>query len=257
MTMIDPIELAKRLIACPSITPASGRVFDELEEALLPLGFDVHRFVVGEAPDGPVENMVATRGSGSPHFGFAGHLDVVPPGDGWATDPFAPVIEDGDLIGRGDGLVEQRENDGVERLPGIATGRGDRRAPRLLELLRDGIEGGEQQLVLRAEMEGDRAGRNVGEARHLLHGREREPFLGNDAHGGVQNLPPPLGLRKVMAGGRARPRGDRHRSAATAICPNACCLAVARGSHGGGSEFVPVKLTDHTFSDWSKLCQVN
>ena len=101
MTMIDPIELAKRLIFCPSITPASGRVFDELEEALLPLGFDVHRFVVGEAPDGPVENMVATRGQGSPHFGFAGHLDVVPPGEGWATDPFTPVIEDGHLIGRG------------------------------------------------------------------------------------------------------------------------------------------------------------
>ena len=101
MTMIDPIALAKRLIACPSITPARGRVFDELEEALLPLGFDVHRFVVGEAPDGPVENLVATRGSGSPHFGFAGHLDVVPPGDGWASDPFVPSIEDGRLIGRG------------------------------------------------------------------------------------------------------------------------------------------------------------
>ncbi len=99
--MIDPVDLAKRLIACPSVTPASGRVFDELEEALLPLGFDVHRFVVGEAPDGPVENMVATRGSGSPHFGFAGHLDVVPAGDGWGSDPFTPVIGDGRLIGRG------------------------------------------------------------------------------------------------------------------------------------------------------------
>ena len=39
---------------------------------------------MGEAPDGPTENMVAMRGTGSPHFGFAGHLDVVPPGDGWA-----------------------------------------------------------------------------------------------------------------------------------------------------------------------------
>ena len=45
--------------------------------------------------------MVAIRGSGSPHFGFAGHLDVVPPGEGWATDPFDPVIEDGILTGRG------------------------------------------------------------------------------------------------------------------------------------------------------------
>ena len=99
--LIDPVDLAKRLIAWPSITPANGRVFDELEEALLPLGFDVHRFTAGEAPDGPVENLVATRGQGSPHFGFAGHLDVVPPGEGWASDPFVPVVEDGRLLGRG------------------------------------------------------------------------------------------------------------------------------------------------------------
>jgi succinyl-diaminopimelate desuccinylase len=67
----------------------------------LPLRFEVHRFILGEAPDGPTENMVAMRGSGGPHFGFAGHLDVVPAGEGWATDPFEPVIEDGILTGRG------------------------------------------------------------------------------------------------------------------------------------------------------------
>jgi len=98
---IDPVELAARFIAYPSVTPARGEVFDLLEEALIPLGFEVHRFVLGEAPDGPTENMVAMRGSGGPHFGFAGHLDVVPPGEGWATDPFEPVIEDGVLTGRG------------------------------------------------------------------------------------------------------------------------------------------------------------
>ena len=98
---IDPVELAARLIACPSITPARGEVFDVLEEALRANGFEVHRWVMGEAPDGPTENMVATRGSGSPHFGFAGHLDVVPPGDGWDTDPFEATIADGVLTGRG------------------------------------------------------------------------------------------------------------------------------------------------------------
>ena len=98
---LDPIALAQALINCPSVTPASGAVFDLIEEALRPLGFEVHRWVLGDAPDGPTENMVAMRGSGSPHFGFAGHLDVVPPGDGWASDPFAAVIEDGRLIGRG------------------------------------------------------------------------------------------------------------------------------------------------------------
>ena len=98
---IDPVELAARLIAFPSITPASGEVFDLMGRELRPLGFEVHRFVLGEAPDGPTENMVAIRGSGAPHFGFAGHLDVVPPGEGWGSDPFDPVIEDGILTGRG------------------------------------------------------------------------------------------------------------------------------------------------------------
>jgi succinyl-diaminopimelate desuccinylase len=98
---IDPIEIATELIRCPSVTPARGEVFDVLERALKPLGFDVHRWVMGEAPDGPTENMVAVRGSGSPHFGFAGHLDVVPSGEGWNCDPFEARIEDGLLVGRG------------------------------------------------------------------------------------------------------------------------------------------------------------
>jgi len=85
---IDPIALASALINCPSVTPASGAVFDILEQALAPLGFTVHRWVLGEPPDGPTENLVAIRGDGSPHFGFAGHLDVVPAGDGWAADAF-------------------------------------------------------------------------------------------------------------------------------------------------------------------------
>jgi succinyl-diaminopimelate desuccinylase len=98
---IDPVELAARLIACPSITPASGKIFDIVEDALRPLGFEIHRFVMGEAPDGPTENLIALRGEGGPHFGFAGHLDVVPPGEGWDSDPFDPVIEGGVLTGRG------------------------------------------------------------------------------------------------------------------------------------------------------------
>ncbi|MEO6224949.1 MAG: succinyl-diaminopimelate desuccinylase [Sphingomicrobium sp.] len=98
---IDPITLAQSLINCPSETPARGEVFDLLENALQPLGFTIHRWVLGEAPDGPTENMVATRGEGGPHFGFAGHVDVVPPGDGWTTDPYRAVINDGLLVGRG------------------------------------------------------------------------------------------------------------------------------------------------------------
>ncbi len=97
----DPIALAAALINCPSVTPASGAVFDLLDQELKALGFTVHRWVLGEAPDGPTENMVAIRGDGAPHFGFAGHLDVVPPGDGWSVGPYDGQIVDGRLVGRG------------------------------------------------------------------------------------------------------------------------------------------------------------
>ncbi len=104
---LDPAELAEALIACPSVTPAAGLVFDCLEERLKPLGFAVHRFVSGEAPDGPVENLFAIRQgpAGSRHFAYAGHVDVVPPGEGWTSAPFAPERRPspgGDLLyGRG------------------------------------------------------------------------------------------------------------------------------------------------------------
>ncbi len=100
--MTNALALAKALIAAPSITPATGAVFDVLEAALTPLGFEVHRFIVGDAPDGPVENLFATRTEGNgPHFAFAGHLDVVPPGDGWSSDPFLPEVRGDLLYGRG------------------------------------------------------------------------------------------------------------------------------------------------------------
>jgi succinyl-diaminopimelate desuccinylase len=99
--MSDAVELAKRLIACPSITPARGAVFDEAEAMLRARGFTIDRFTAGEAPDGPVENLLAWRGEGSPHFVFAGHLDVVPPGEGWSGDPFASEVRGDLLYGRG------------------------------------------------------------------------------------------------------------------------------------------------------------
>ena len=102
---------AKRLIACESVTPASGAVFDALETILVPLGFTVERFISGEgdadpAHGAPVENLFAIRGNSGRHFAFAGHLDVVPPGDSWATDPFIPEVR-GDLL-HGRGAVDMK-----------------------------------------------------------------------------------------------------------------------------------------------------
>ena len=100
---IDPVELTEALIACPSVTPAAGLVFDCLEASLAPLGFAVHRAVTGEPPDGPVENLFAIRKGpkGSRHFAFAGHVDVVPPGEGWTSGPFLPERRGALLHGRG------------------------------------------------------------------------------------------------------------------------------------------------------------
>jgi succinyl-diaminopimelate desuccinylase len=95
------VALATALLACESVTPARGAVFDVIEAALLPLGFTIDRFVAGEAPDGPVENLLATRDGTGTHLAFAGHLDVVPPGEGWASDAFVPEVRDGLLYGRG------------------------------------------------------------------------------------------------------------------------------------------------------------
>lgn len=99
----DPVLLAERLIECPSVTPAAGLVFDALQAMLEPLGFAVHRFIAGDPPDGPVENLFAIRQGpqGSRHFAFAGHVDVVPPGEGWSSAPFVAERRGDLLYGRG------------------------------------------------------------------------------------------------------------------------------------------------------------
>ncbi|MDX1704480.1 MAG: M20/M25/M40 family metallo-hydrolase, partial [Altererythrobacter ishigakiensis] len=110
--MSAALENAKRLIAAESVTPATGEVFDVLEAQLTPLGFEVQRFTCGEGDEGsddaPVENLFAIRTGpeGSKHFSFAGHLDVVPPGEGWSSAPFDPEIR-GDLL-HGRGAVDMK-----------------------------------------------------------------------------------------------------------------------------------------------------
>jgi succinyl-diaminopimelate desuccinylase len=95
--------LLEQLVRCPSVTPESAGVFDVLEAALTPMGFAVTRMTFEGDGSYPVENLFATRGQGGKHLLFAGHTDVVPPGDRaqWSSDPFDPVIRDGRIYGRG------------------------------------------------------------------------------------------------------------------------------------------------------------
>ena len=94
---MDPLPLAQALIRCPSVTPADAGAQAILAETLSGFGFTIHHLPFGNTP-----NLFARRGDHAPHFCFAGHTDVVPPGtSGWTADPFAGEVRDGLLIGRG------------------------------------------------------------------------------------------------------------------------------------------------------------
>jgi succinyl-diaminopimelate desuccinylase len=99
----DPVAIAREFLRCPSVTPAASGAFDYLERILKGAGFAVHRVTFAEPDHADVENLYARIGTASPHLMFAGHCDVVPPGDeaAWTHPPFAGEIADGRLYGRG------------------------------------------------------------------------------------------------------------------------------------------------------------
>lgn len=93
------IDLAKKLLSCPSVTPDEAGCFDVLKESLKPSGF---AFEIEKTPNGTTNGWI-THGTGAPLFVFAGHIDVVPPGDlsRWTTPPFEPTERNGKLFARG------------------------------------------------------------------------------------------------------------------------------------------------------------
>ncbi|MDE2473952.1 MAG: M20/M25/M40 family metallo-hydrolase, partial [Alphaproteobacteria bacterium] len=103
MTPIDPVALAQALIRCPSVTPEDNGALETLQSALAGPGFSFHRLRFEDASSAPVDNLYARIGTGTPHFCFAGHTDVVPVGerDSWRHDPFGAIVENGFLYGRG------------------------------------------------------------------------------------------------------------------------------------------------------------
>ena len=92
------LDLARLLVGRPSVTPADAGAMDVLQAALEPLGFHCRRMPFGE-----VENLYARWGTKGPNLCYAGHTDVVPPGDerAWTHPPFDAVVADGVLHGRG------------------------------------------------------------------------------------------------------------------------------------------------------------
>ena len=99
----DPVALTRALVQCPSVTPEEGGALAALEAVLRPAGFTVERMIFSEPGTPDVENLYARIGTGAPYLLFAGHTDVVPPGDAgqWRHGPFAGEVENGELYGRG------------------------------------------------------------------------------------------------------------------------------------------------------------
>src|SRR5216683_5467887 len=101
--MTDALSIARDLVRCPSVTPADAGALGVLENILGAAGFEVHRVTFGEPGTADIDNLYARIGNSAPHITFAGHTDVVPPGDesAWTHGAFSGEVKDGFLYGRG------------------------------------------------------------------------------------------------------------------------------------------------------------
>jgi succinyl-diaminopimelate desuccinylase len=97
------LELARDLLRCPSVTPDDAGALGVIERALAQAGFATHRVIFSEPGTADIDNLYARLGTEAPHLMFAGHTDVVPPGDAgaWSHDPFGGDESGGQLYGRG------------------------------------------------------------------------------------------------------------------------------------------------------------
>jgi len=103
MPIYNEITLAKELIRFPSITPIDAGIMKFLAKKLTAIGFKCKILEFKDKNSEPVKNLYARLGNTQPNFMFAGHLDVVPPGNlkDWTVKPFNPAIKKNYLIGRG------------------------------------------------------------------------------------------------------------------------------------------------------------
>ncbi len=141
--MIETIPLARDLIRRPSVTPKDEGALDVLQAALESLGFACRRLPFGDSAQ-RVDNLYARLGTANPNFCFAGHTDVVPEGDpaDWTHDPFAGVVRDGILHGRGASDMKGAIAAFVSAVAGFLDGRG-------------GEFGGSISLLITGDEEGD------------------------------------------------------------------------------------------------------
>ena len=214
----DPVAIARDLLRCPSVTPAEGGALALLEGVLKRAGFTSHRVHLRGAGHDPIENLYARIGTGAPHLVFAGHTDVVPPGDEtrWTHPPFAGEIADGMLYGRG--AVDMKGGDRLLRRGRARLSRGARRQAERLDLVPDHRRRGRR----RGQRHRQAAGMGGGARREVrpLHSRRADQSAGARRHD--QDRPARLAERHADRHRQAGPRrlsgarrqsGARHRRA--------------------------------------------
>tara|TARA_B100001057_G_scaffold457916_1_gene506631 strand:- start:357 stop:1514 length:1158 start_codon:yes stop_codon:yes gene_type:complete len=103
MRKIDELTLSKNLISFPSITPIDAGAIKYLAKKLKSLGFKCKILEFKKGKGKPIKNLYAKIGNKKPNLCYAGHTDVVPPGNfkDWTINPFKPKVKKGYLIGRG------------------------------------------------------------------------------------------------------------------------------------------------------------
>ena len=100
MQNINEIKLSKELIRIPSITPVDAGAINFLSKKLKSLGFKCKILEFRDKKSKPIKNLYARLGDKAPNFCYAGHTDVVPPGDykDWTTHPFKPTVKKNHLM---------------------------------------------------------------------------------------------------------------------------------------------------------------
>ena len=95
MRDIDQLKLAKDLIRFQSITPKDAGAINFLSKKLRSLGFNCKILEFKDKKSKPIKNLYARLGNKEPNLCYAGHTDVVPPGNisDWTSNPFKPVIK--------------------------------------------------------------------------------------------------------------------------------------------------------------------
>jgi len=103
MKNFNELQLSKDLISFPSVTPIDAGAINYISKKLKQLGFDCKILEFKDKKNPPIKNLYARFGNKQPNLCYAGHTDVVPPGniDDWTVNPFKPKVKNNHLIGRG------------------------------------------------------------------------------------------------------------------------------------------------------------